>query len=89
MNNKLKDLVQCGDAGGLEMSLRVLCSEFGSVSHLDILTMNNAGKRRAVCLLRLESMAQEQKLMSKLGAVRFGADLCVVVDMRTPAEAQA
>jgi hypothetical protein len=94
MNNALKELAQCGDVGSLESTLRTLCSEFGSLSRLDILTMTGggkpgAGKRQAVCLLRLDSSEQEQDLMTKLGAGRFGEDLCVVVDLRMPDRAQA
>jgi hypothetical protein len=89
MNNALKDLAQCRDVGSLESALRTLCSEFGSVSQLGILTMIDAGKRQAVCLLRLDSSEQEQDLMTKLGAGRFGEDLCVVVDLRMPDRAQA
>jgi hypothetical protein len=51
--------------------------------------MIDAGKRQAVCLLRLDSSEHEQNLMAKLGAGRFGEDLCVVVDLRMPARAQA
>ena len=89
MNNALKDLTQCGDVGSLQSALRALCSEFGSVSQLDILTMIDAGKRQAVCLLRLDSAEQEQNLMTTLGAGRFGEDLCVVVDLRMPDRIQA
>ena len=85
MNIALKDLTQCGDVGSLEWALRTLCSEFGSLARLEILTMIEAGKRQAVCLLRLDSSKQEQDLMTKLGAVRFGDDLCVVVDLALPA----
>ena len=89
MNNAMKDLVQCGDVGSLESALRTLCAEFGSVSQLDILTMTDAGKRQAVCLLRLDSSEQERRLMTKLGAGRFGEDLCVVVNLSMPDRAQA
>lgn len=89
MNDALNDLAQCGDVGSLESALRTLCSEFGSVSRLDILTMIDSGKRQAVCLLRLDSSEQEQDLITKLGAGRFGEDLYVVVDLRMPDRAQA
>jgi hypothetical protein len=89
MTNALKDLAQCGDVGSSNSALRTLCSEFGSVSQLDILTMIDAGKRKAICLLGLASSQQDQDLMTKLGADRFGEDLCVVVDLRMPDRAQA
>jgi len=88
MNKPLTELARCGDVGSLGSILRNLCAEFGSVSRLDILTMNDAGKRKAVCLLRLDSSRHEQELMSKLGANRFGEDLCVVVDLNQPGQAQ-
>jgi hypothetical protein len=89
MNNTLKDLAQCGDVGSLQSALRTLCSEFGSVARLEILTMTESGKRHALCLLRLDSSKREQALMTKLGAARFGDDLCVVVDLRMPDGAPA
>jgi len=89
MNSALKNLEQCSDVGSLGSALRTLCSEFGSVSRLDILTMTDSGKRQAVCLLRLGSSAQEQDLMTKLGTGRFGEDLCIVVDLGRSDRAQA
>ncbi|HUX25861.1 MAG TPA: hypothetical protein VMV87_14725 [Burkholderiales bacterium] len=85
MHQTLKDLSHCDDIGSVESALRTLCSEFGPMSKLDVLPLVGAGKRQAVCLLRLNSSAKEQDLMTKLGAVRFGQDLCVVVDLRMPA----
>ena len=82
MNQALKDLSHCDDIGSLESALRSLCSGFGPLSRLDVLPMVGAGKRQAVCLLHLNSSEQEQDLMTRLGAVRFGEDLCVVVNMR-------
>ena len=35
----------------------------------------------ALCLLRLESPAQESELMTSLGASRFGDDVLVIVDL--------
>jgi hypothetical protein len=63
MNNALKALALCGDAGSLGAVLRALCSEFGSVSRLNILTMTDAGRRKAVCLLRPASSEEKQELM--------------------------
>ena len=81
MTHALNELIQCADVKSLELALLNACSEFGSVSHLDIMTMIKSGKRQAVCLLRMDSAQQEHDLMSKLGAVRFGEDICVVVDL--------
>ena len=89
MNNSLQDLARCGDANSLASALHTLCAGFGSLSRLDILTMTDAGKRRAVCLLRLDSPEREQDLMATLGAGRFGEDLCVVLDLGVPDRAQA
>jgi hypothetical protein len=51
------------------------------VTSIDILTMTEAEKRRALCFLRLESEAQEIELMSRLGVSRFGSEVLVVVDL--------
>ncbi len=82
MNQAMQDFSHCGDIESVESALRTFCSGFGSVSKLDVLPLVDAGKRQAVCLLRLDSSAQEQDLMTKLGAIRFGEDLCVVVQLR-------
>ena len=81
MTHASNELIQCADVKSLESALLNACSEFGSVSRLDIMTMIKSGKRQAVCLLRMDSAQQEHDLMSKLGAVRFGEDICVVVDL--------
>ena len=84
MNQALKDLSHCDDIGSLESALRVLCSGFGPVSRLDVLPLVGAGKRQAICLLRLDSPARQQDLMTKLGASRFRDDVCVVVELGMP-----
>lgn len=56
------------------------------MTHIDILTMAEAERRRALCFLRLESVAQERQLMTTLGVRRFGEDLLMVVDLQ-PARA--
>ena len=84
MNQALKELSHCDDIGSLESALRVLCSGFGPVSRLDVLPLVGAGKRQAICLLRLDSPAREQDLMTKLGASRFRENVCVVVDLGMP-----
>ena len=77
----LKSLAGCRDAASLRSAVSELCTEFGKVTRIDILTMAEAEKRRALCFLRLESEAQERRLMSSLGVSRFGNDLLVIVDL--------
>ena len=81
MRDRLESLGGCGDAAGLRSALGKLCAEFGKITRIDILTVAEAEKRRALCLLRLESEAQESRLMISLGASRFGDDVLVVVDL--------
>jgi len=78
---RLKTLAGCGDATGLRSAFGELCTEFGRVTRLDVFTMAEAEKRRALCFLRLESEAQERRLMAALGASRMGEDLLVIVDL--------
>ncbi|MBE0614618.1 MAG: RNA-binding protein [Burkholderiales bacterium] len=82
MNQALRDLSSCCDFGSVESGLRALCSGFGPLSRMDVLPMVDAGKSKVVCLLRANSSEHEQILMTQLGAVRFGEDLCLIVDLR-------
>ena len=77
----LESLTACRDIAGLQSAITDLCSEFGKVTRIDVLTLAVEEKRRAVCLLRLESGAQERRLMSSLGISRFGDDVLVIVDL--------
>lgn len=79
--DRLKSLSGCGDTVSLRSALQELCTEFGKVTHFDLLTLAEAEKRRALCFLRMESSAQEQDLMRSLGALRFGDDVLIVVDL--------
>ena len=83
---QLRSLAGCGNAASLRSAVNELCAEFGKLMRIDIFTMAEAERRRALCLLRLESPAQEQRLMTTLGASRFGDDVLVVVDLQ-PASA--
>ena len=78
---RLKSLAGCSDAASLRSAVGALCAEFGKVLRMDIFTMAEAEKRRALCLLRLESPAQESELMTGLGASRFGDDVLVILDL--------
>lgn len=79
--DRLKALAGCGDAASLKSAIREMCTEFGTVTRIDILTVAEAEKRQALCFLRLASEAQEIQLMSSLGVCRFGNDVLVVVDL--------
>jgi hypothetical protein len=79
--DRLKSLAGCGDAASLRCAVSALCAEFGKVLRIDVFTMAEAEKRRALCLLRLESPAQEDELMTRLGGSRFGDDVLVMVDL--------
>ena len=81
MRGRLESLAGCGDAASLRSAVSQLCAEFGKLTHIDILTMAEAEKRRALCFLRLESEAQESRLMSSLGVSRFGNEVLVIVDL--------
>lgn len=79
--DQLKSLAVCRDVASLSSAVRELCTEFGKVTRIDVLTLAEAEKRHALCFLRLESIAQEQQLMRTLGALRFGEDVLIVVDL--------
>jgi len=79
--DRLKPLASCCDAGSLKAAVQEMCAEFGKVTRIDVLTMAEANRRRALCFLRLESEAQESHLMTSLGVCRFGSDVLLVVDL--------
>ena len=79
--DRLKPLAGCRDVGSLKSAVHEMCAEFGKVTRMEILTMSEAEKRRALCFLQLESEAQESRLMAYLGACRFGSDVLVIVDL--------
>jgi hypothetical protein len=79
--DRLKPLAACPDATSLALAMREMCAEFGKVMRLEVLTVAEAKKRKALCFLRLESALQEQQLIDDLGAARFGDDVLVVVDL--------
>ena len=78
---RLESLTGCCDAASVRSAITELCTEFGKVTRIDVLTLAAGEKRQAVCLLRLESDTQEKQLMSSLGVSRFGDDVLVIVDL--------
>ena len=82
VREQLGSLGACGDAASLRSAISELCAGFGKVTRIDVLTMAEAKKRRALCFLRLESEEQEKQLMNSLGVCRFGNDVLLVVDLQ-------
>lgn len=80
--NPLDHLKNCADIGSLRLRLSAIFARFGSIARLDILTARQAGKRQALCFLRMNSPEQEQQVMSELGVGRFGGDLVMVIDLQ-------
>lgn len=81
MRDLLKSLSECRDVAKLRSAIYDLSTEFGEIAHMDILTVKRPGKRQALCLLQLESAAQERRLMANPGVTRFGSELLCVVDL--------
>ena len=79
--DRLQSLAACRDLTSLRSAVQELCTEFGKVTRIDVLTMAEAEKRRALCFLRMESAAQEQQLIMTIGASRFGDEVLVIVDL--------
>lgn len=88
MENPLDRLKNFSDIGALRVALHSLCSHFGSILRLDILTACQAGKRQALCFLRMDSAEQERDVMSALGVGRFGEDIVLVIDLHNSASLQ-
>lgn len=84
----LRDLQQCTDVATLTPALHGLCSRFGQVEKLSILTAVHEGAQQAICFLRLESPEKELILMNTLGVGRFGGEVVFVVDLKTQEKAK-
>jgi endonuclease III len=84
----LADLRRHSDVASLKSTLQELCSEFGRVSRLDILTAIHEGTKQAICFLRMETPEQEQRLMKALGVGRFGGEVVLVLKLNTPITAE-
>lgn len=83
MRHLLASLKNCTDIHTLRLAMQTLCESFGSITRLDIVAASQAGKRQALCFLRMDSELQEQRLMRELGMGRFGGDLILVVDLQS------
>lgn len=81
----LSELKQHTDVNSLKAALHQLCSEFGRITRLDILTAMHEGTKQAICFLRMEKPEQEQQLMKTLGVGRFGGEVVFVLNLEVPA----
>jgi hypothetical protein len=79
----LRDLQQHTTTETLTSALHDLCSHFGRVEKLSVLTAKNEGIKQAICFLRLGTVHQEQSLMKTLGVGRFGGEIVIVVDLKS------
>lgn len=77
----LGDLRQYPDVATLTPALHGLCSHFGRVKKLAVLTACHEGAQQAICFLRMKSPKKEQELMKTLGVGRFGGEVVFVVDL--------
>jgi hypothetical protein len=80
----LTDLKRHSDVASLKPALQQLCSEFGRLTRLDILTAMHEGTKQAICFLRMEHPEQEQRLMKTLGVGRFGGEVVFVLNLSLP-----
>jgi hypothetical protein len=83
----LASLRRHSDVSSLKSSLHQLCSEFGRITRLDILTAMHEGTKQAICFLRMEKPEQEQQLMKALGVGRFGGEVVFVLNLDIPVTA--
>lgn len=81
----LAQLRQYNDVTSLKSALHQMCSEFGRIARLDILTAMHEGTKQAICFLRMEQPEQEQDLMKTLGVGRFGGEVVFVLNLNLPA----
>lgn len=84
----LSELRQHSDVSSLKSALYQLCSEFGRITRLDILTAMHEGTKQAICFLRMEHPEQEKQLMKTLGVGRFGGEVVFVLNLNVPVTAE-
>lgn len=84
----LADLRRHSDVASLKHALQTLCSEFGRITRLDILTAMHEDTQQAICFLRMACPEQEQRLMKTLGVGRFGGEVVFVLNLSVPASSE-
>lgn len=77
----MKPLAECGDTASLTCAIQELCAEKGVVAQVDIWTLAKSGKRQALCFVRTDRAALEERLAGTPGLTRFGNDLLFIVEL--------
>lgn len=72
----------------LRTELTALCSQYGQLQRLEILSAGRAGRQQVLCVFRMQTLVQDQRLMRALGIGRFGGDLVLVIDLSAPLATQ-
>jgi len=80
-NAGVKPLAECIDQASLTCAIQELCAEKGVVAHVDIWTLARSGKRQALCFVRTDRAAREERLAGAAGLTRFGNDLLFIVEL--------
>lgn len=81
MRDPLKPLAGCSDPASLSCAIQELCAERGIAAHVDIWTLARSGKRQALCFVRTDPAAEEQRLAGTPGLTRFGNELLFIVEL--------
>lgn len=81
----LEDLCACPDVDTLKPAVHAVCSRYGTVQRLDILTSSHEGTQQAICFLRMKNAEEERALMRALGVGRFGGEIVFVIDLHASA----
>ena len=77
----MKPLAECSDQASLTCAIQELCAEKGVDAHVDIWTLVRFGKRQALCFVRTDRAAHEERLAGAPGLTRFGNDLLFIVEL--------
>ena len=77
----MKPLAECSDQASLTCAIQELCAEKGIVAQVDIYTLARSGKRQALCFVRTDRAAREERLAGTPGLTRFGEQLLFIADL--------
>ena len=88
MHESLKPFAGCSDATSLRCAIQALCTEKGIASRVDIWTLAKSGKRQALCFVRTDPAAHEQRLALMPGVTRIGNEMLFIVDFPSEASPQ-